>query len=281
MILNKLISQILLKFRIVWYKYFNSIYKLGDNSCDKEVIVSMTTIPSRIDTVWITIETIFRQKETPDRLILWLGKEHFNNVKLPKELVKQIDRGLEVRFCEDLICHTKYYYAMKENKSSVIITIDDDIIYPNYTVKKLLDSYKKNKYNISCFRAHKIEFFDDGRIKPYRYWKWEHDEKKPSHFLLQTGVSGVLYPPNSLHEELFNLENIKKLCPKADDIWLKFMALKKGTKVILVDGKSKHFKTVVGTQEIALNKYNVSQSGNDRQINNIVRTYNINIENFQ
>ena len=51
--------------------------KLHPRQSGEEVIVSLTTFPARISTVWITIETIFRQEVMPDRIVLWLAKEQF------------------------------------------------------------------------------------------------------------------------------------------------------------------------------------------------------------
>lgn len=56
-------------------------------------------------------------------------------------------------------------------------------------------------------------------------------QKKSKNFLI-LGVGGVLYPPNSVHHDIFNIENIKNLSLTADDIWLTAMLLKKGTPVL-------------------------------------------------
>lgn len=265
----------------IYYKISRNInkLKLENRICDKEVIVSLTTIPSRIDKTWITIETIMNQSKKPNRIILWLGEDKFKGVELPKQLLEQQGRGLEIRYCEDLICHTKYYYTMRENPSAIVITVDDDIIYPRNLISKLIKVYKDNMGCIVCFRAHEMILNSDGNIKPYNEWNWNSIGKLgPSNALLQTGVSGVLYPPNCLDEEVFNKEKIKELCPRADDVWLKFMALKKGTPIVKISKKSKLFTIIDETQEEALNKYNVSSNGNDEQIRKVVQEYNIDLK---
>lgn len=52
----------------------------------------MTTIPSRIDKVWIPIECMMRQSCKPDKILLWLGKDEFRKVELPDRL-----KGLQKR----------------------------------------------------------------------------------------------------------------------------------------------------------------------------------------
>lgn len=278
-IINKLIRKAnYYNCKIVLPRYFKFIrrYKKIDKTPNSNVIVSLTTIPSRIDKIWITIESIMNQSIKPDKIILWLGIELFKNVSLPKEIINLQSRGLEVRFCEDLFCHTKYYYTLKENIEADIITIDDDIIYPKNMIKNMIKYSEKFPNCIVCNRAHGILVNDEGEIKKYREWEWEvKDFKKSSHYLLQTGVSGVLYPKGSLHKEVLNKNKFMKLCPKADDLWLKIMAYKNNTKIVIVNGVSQHFNTINGTQEIALNENNVINGANDRQLKAILKEYKI------
>ena len=106
----------------------------------EEVIVSLTTFPARVDKVYLTIETIFQQDTLPNRIILWLANEQFpeRRAHLPQRLLNMQQRGLEIRFCEDIRSHKKYYYSMKDNPNSIIITVDDDVFYPKDTLTNLL-----------------------------------------------------------------------------------------------------------------------------------------------
>lgn len=73
---------------------------------EQKIIVSLTSFPKRIDTLWITIETLLRQSMKPDEIILWLAEEQFNGIdSLPKALLEQQKRGLTIRFCDDLRSH--------------------------------------------------------------------------------------------------------------------------------------------------------------------------------
>ena len=47
-----------------------------------------------------------------------------------RNCLDQQKRGLTIRFCEDLKAHKKYYYAFKEYPDDIVITVDDDVIYP-------------------------------------------------------------------------------------------------------------------------------------------------------
>ena len=63
----------------------------------KKIIISMTSIPVRIDKVWIVVESLLRQTYKPDQIILWLAKDEFKDCPLPSTLKAQQKRGLQIR----------------------------------------------------------------------------------------------------------------------------------------------------------------------------------------
>ena len=65
------------------------------------------------------------------------------------------------------------------------------------------------------------------------------------------GGAGCLYPPNSLHEDVFKEKLFMSLCPSSDDVWFWAMALLKGTK-ICSPVKKFGLKYIDGTQENGL-----------------------------
>lgn len=243
-------------------------------------IVSLTSFPARIDEIWITIETILRQSFKPDKIILWLGEKQFKNRKLPDSLVKLCDRGLLIKFVEDVRSHTKYYYAIQQFPYANIITLDDDEYYPEDVLENLLALHSKFPFAICANRAHRITFNSQGAIMPYRKWKHNFkDIRIPSHQLLLTGVGGVLYPPNSLHIDVFKKEVFKEICFMADDVWLTVMSYRKGTKIVTNNKYNKDFITVSKTQKENLVNINVFDGGNDIQFNHVCDYYSVNFNN--
>lgn len=246
-----------------------------------ELIISLTSIPSRINKLWICTESLLRQSYKPNRIILWLSEDQFRDKLLPDELIKQQQRGLEIKYCDDLKSYKKYYYTLQENPKAIIVTVDDDMFYPSNMLKRLISIHNKYPKEIICHRAHKILFNKDGSMKKYMDWEWESfNFKGPSHLLLQTGVSGVLYPPESLHHDALNKEKFMKLCPKADDIWLKVMAMLNGTKVRKVSSFSRNFIPIEGSQDESLWNYNINDGGNDEQFKKIIKEYKIDYNIF-
>lgn len=268
-----------------YIKFLNNNQKNSnyDNSekqtyIDNKIIVSLTTFPKRVDTVWITIESLLRQSLKPDKIILWLAESEFLNGldSLPINLVNLIDRGLDIRFCENLRPHKKYYYSMKEFPNDIIITVDDDVLYPPDLIKDLILLHKNNSNCICCTRGHLMTIDKQNNIQAYSKWiKNPSIDETPSKFICPTGVGGVLYPPRSLHPEVFNKDNIINLSLNADDLWLKSMSLLKGTEVVKSKKYNYEFFSILKTHCSALSKTNIGQNHNDIQLNAILREYKI------
>lgn len=49
---------------------------------ESNVIVSLTSYPVRIDTIWLTVMILLHQTEKPKKIILWLAEEQFPNKEL-------------------------------------------------------------------------------------------------------------------------------------------------------------------------------------------------------
>lgn len=276
---------------ISYYKFTPKRNGLNKHRRKRKVIVSLTSIPSRIETTWITLESILRQNYKPDKIILWLGKDQFQNVKLPDALVKQQSRGVEIRFCEDIGPYTKVIYTLAEYPENVIISVDDDVIYAESMVRFLVESYVRNPKCICAHRTHWIEMRNDGT--PIKYNNWTEYAKRKDvgnrkkeicnkrNFL--TGVGGVLYPPHSLYKDVLKKELFLKLSPKADDVWLYMMAIMNQTNIINVKGIFGNLQYIVdeenSVQKTALLKENVLGGRNDEYLKNILDYYELNLKN--
>lgn len=243
-----------------------------------QVIVSLTSYPGRINIVWQSIESILRQSYKPSKVILWLATDQIPNTDhLPTSLKKLMKRGLLIEFRDDIRPHKKYYYAMKEYPDSIIITIDDDVIYPSDMIKNFVDFHQLYPHSILCNGARLIKSDKNGFAK-YKEWENWHAikiESIPRYDLLPLGVMGVFYPPKSLNEFVFDVDSIRRLCLNADDLWLKAMALKQKTTCVLTNSYPRPFVEILSSQTSSLMATNVRQSQNDQQIAAINNELNI------
>lgn len=236
----------------------------------RKLIVSLTSFPKRIEYIHKTIESILDQSEIPDRVILWLSEEEFINKEkdLPRELLALENDGLEIKWCENIRSHKKYVYTMLQNPTDIVITADDDILYDQNMISYLFKSYLKFPTCISANRVHAIGFSEEGKVSRYMEWPQEIENmyQIPSFGLIPTGVGGVLYPPDSLDKNVFDIRAAESICPTTDDIWLKLMAVINGTKTVCAYPNIE-LKLIKETQKEALYKGNRVGGENDRQFN--------------
>lgn len=239
-----------------------------------QIIVSLTSFPKRINTVNIVIKAMLNQSVKPDKILLYLSNEEFKKEEIPQDLIELQNEIFNIKFCDDLKPHKKYYYVMQEYPDSIIITIDDDIYYPKDLIQKLLNSYKNFPNAVSCLRGHTIKLYDEETFAPYHKWCFEQKIlNMPSLLVLPTGVGGILYPPSCLPKCTFDKEKIKAECLFTDDLWLKWMQLKANIPAVLVKEGIK-LNYIKNTQEESLYLTNVDNKRNDISWRRIIENDN-------
>lgn len=244
-------------------------YETLDANFRRKLIVSMTTYPARIADIHYVLDTIFDQTRKADEVILWLAEEQFPNkdLDLPHSVMKFVEKNkIQIRWCEDLKPHKKYFYALQEYHDDLIVTIDDDLLYHPQLLENLYVSYLIHPDAISAARAHLITRDEEDNVLPYKYWVKEYDGciDEPSMQLLCTGGAGSLYPAYLFGPELFDKQAIMDCCLFADDIWLKVLELVAGIPVVIAE-RYQGLKYVPGSQTNRLCDMNVEQDQNDIQ----------------
>ena len=286
--INKLIQTLVSN--INYRKTVNSLekdvssYGLNQDKRDEELIVSLTSFPDRFDNLHLVIKSILRQTLKPDKVILYLDETvDISSCDLPDSLKELKKYGVQIETRGvNMKPHKKYYYAMSEHPNSIIITVDDDIIYPKDMISELYRVHKTFPDCVVASRSHKILFDEKGNIKKYNDWEWMYPiEEKPSLQLLATGCGGVLYPPHCMDERLFDISLLMKLSPNADDLWLKVMQILVHTPVVNCNQDIRKKRVVVdGSQNESLNSSNVHQNKNDEYMKNLIEYFKLTKNDF-
>ncbi len=271
-----------LLYRIITKKQRKAIVKLpveklslNKEPRDKKITVSLTSFPARINTVGYAIKSLFNQTVKPDRIILWLADTQFQGVELPNLLQNLCEKGLEIRFCKDLRSHKKYYFALQEQQSNeLVITYDDDLIYPEDSIERLYKKHKEFPDCVVCNRA-QLCMEENGALGKYDTWTVYSSEgvKKPSARLFPSTGGGTLYPYQAVDEEAFNDKAMRETALTADDLWMRFMSAKKGTKIIKTRKAHRTFSTLEGSQTEGLQQENCIGGENDRALDRLSARY--------
>ena len=243
----------------------------------QRIVVSLTTYPKRIGTVWFTIETLMRQSVKADEIVLWLADSQFPGglLTLPERLRQQQKRGLTIRFCDDLRSHKKYYYALKEYSNDLVILADDDLFYPRDTIKKLLRMHRAWPEDICCITAQVIEPTFSSKPSLWRNPQINECGLQHTDRIQAFTGSGTLIPPNALPREAFDKRAISCLCPYADDLWISFMAHRNGTKISTLKRWRPFPVSIYGTAKDSLYYINGEAGQNDVQWKNLLEYYGV------
>ena len=234
---------------------------LGDN----DVVVSLTSYGTRVGSVAFAIESIGCQTMRPRRLILWLDNQQAVDNR-PASLRRLEQRGLEIKLSENFGPHTKYFpYVQSEARhQSPLVTADDDVLYPPHWLRRLYHAHLASPDIVNCYRAAEVRT-DNGTLSSYSTWPMvKSTTAQLNHFA--TGVSGVIYPVTMLAELAARGSAFMETCPKADDIWLHWVALQAGIPVRQISRIPVHFPVIPGTQDQTLVEENVNQGANDKWI---------------
>jgi hypothetical protein len=241
------------------------------------VIVSLTSIPSRLGFVHHAINSLLLQTLTPEKIVLWLHSSL--KTKIPSKLVNLQNDIFEIRFTHLDSPHVKLVPALTAFPDNIIVTADDDQMYPNNWLELLYNEHLDHQDKIITNRCNMIAYDDDSNTLPYKDWYRNIPNGTDSLAIMPAGYGGVLYPPNSLHDDTTNSELYLALAPKADDLWFKAMSYLKGTVCRKTSTPSELPTPVLGTRKETLASVNVKQDHNRVQWNAITEHYHFKTPN--
>lgn len=207
-----------------------------------------------------------RQTKKPDKIILWLSKEQFLSLDLlPKTLLKQKKRGLDIRLVEGNIgSHKKYYYTLQEFPNDYMITIDDDIFYQSTMIENMFNY--SIRYPLSVISQYSVKIlWIENNLEPYVLWPAIKNEAKPNLYSFFGTGGGTLFPPFSFAEDVLNKDLFMLLAPTADDVWLNAMCRLKNTKITKISYNS-NFLPLLNISGQNLNSINNKLNQNDKQL---------------
>jgi hypothetical protein len=243
---------------------------------DCDIIVSLTSYGSRMYEVCFAIESIMQQTIKPNKIILWIDNS-YKDKPIPEALLKQQERGLIIKFTDDIRSYKKLVPTLELYPNDVIITIDDDAYYQFDLIERMIKAYKCNPSSIHACNTPVMQLDDKGKLKPYLQWMRNSSNSDNSQRLFFVGVGGVLYPPHSLDTEVLNKAIFTSICPTADDVWFNAMALKKGTLVNKVETRNIDGDFILNrvAQKVRLSNVNNGMGMNDVQIKAVFERYDL------
>lgn len=248
----------------------------------KNLIVSLTSFPARIDEVQYAVFSMLCQSVMPEKIILWLSDSQFpqKEADLPPRLLSLCGDLFEIRWCEDLRSYKKLIPAMQQLPGKDIAICDDDIYYRRHTLKSLCEGHRLCPADVICHIGKQMKFDGHGNVLPYDRWAWIKacSGKKT---VLPIGGGTVLYPAHILENAplLLQKDLFMALALYADDIWFWFSVVSAGFSVSI---PQKTYKKMIYTNpereygisnDFTLAKVNEGKNLNDVQLHNIEKYF--------
>lgn len=277
---NRLLSPIrvltrkVANFCLPYYLNTRKISQKPKSYCD--VIISLTSFPMRIGSLWQVIVCLLNQTYRPKKILLWLSKQQFgNNNELPESLVSLIGDVFEIRWVDgDIRSHKKHYYVSKEFPDELIFFVDDDIYYPTTMLERVMKAHEKHPDAVICQYGYKMLYDDKCSLKPYNTWeKVFRDTSEPDLFFGSGG--GTLIRASSLYSDLTKAELFTQLTPIADDIWLNAMVRLADIPIVMI--KTGHILPVLNKTDEKLASENRGKNKNDEQLERVSYYYKTNL----
>lgn len=201
------------------------------------VYLSLATIKQNEIRVVETLQSITAQTQLPDNCFIFLSEtpylldSGFTNRNVGSQLSEflKLNPLFELRWCPNTGPFRKLLPLLEEkfDEDCLIITIDDDTVYTETLVEKIVDDFNRYK---CCASNWALTLHHPGDVRGLNY---ENFAYPVSNYLynFHLGKGGVAYHPsffNKTRNIMFDDALIKGTCPTNDDVWFNFMRIANG-----------------------------------------------------
>jgi hypothetical protein len=237
------------------------------------VIASLTSIPTRLSTLHLTIRSILLQTARPKKILLWLHEDLRS--RIPPALQTLVGDVFEIRFVDTTCPYRKLVHTLALHPDEVIVTCDDDEIYDRHMIENLYRDHVAFPRDVIAHECREIRCDAEGKLRPYSEWTEQKARGVTSPRIMSIGYGGVLYPPRCLHGDVLRRDLFMALSPRNDDLWFKAMSYLNGTTTRRCSSPVPKPIGILGTQRVALKHTNVRGTGNLEQMQAICDHYGI------
>ena len=205
------------------------------NFIDKKIIVSLTTTSSRLDMLYYSIQSFYRQTMLPNMILVNISRDAYLKddgiVQVPDWL--RSSSLVRVHYVKNTGSYRKLLPTLDfAANDDLIVTADDDVIYGKDWLRSLVEEHINNPDKIICGSARQIKRNIFGQFQNYANWE-KRTAKKTGSFLLPIGCAGILYTKKLINISFLTDECFLKLAATSDDIWFRLSSMLKGIDVLV------------------------------------------------
>lgn len=205
--------------------------RINNTNIQKNVIVTLTTTPKRINKIWPTLNSIALQSQQPEKIMLWIPKRF---KRFANQSISQLPNFIK-KYPNVFIQYIEYDYGPASKllpcleffagQNKKLIIIDDDRIYPPHFIRDLL-RYEQLDPHAAIGIAGTVMH---GSLR-YEY----KATKKMTLVDVLLGYNGVLVKPTFFSEDIFHYPPNLPEAFFEDDVWISGHLQKKDIRRILI-----------------------------------------------
>jgi len=237
---------------------------------NRRVIVSLSTVPDRINNLKPTIRSLLKQTRPPDEIVLAIPEFSVREQR-PYVVPKYLSRLPRVRVlhcAEDWGPATKFIGAIQDElaagrENSLIMVVDDDRLYPRDALETYLYYSEQLPNAALCFRGAAMPStldWDDAKMIR------ASELREPRPVAVITGCGSYLIQPRFFDESLWNYSAAPQVAFDIDDIWISGWLSRRGVKRYVVPASAMMRSVSRQRRTVSLNKIRGRQKLNNETI---------------
>ena len=251
-------------------RFIHQILANNSKSNGERVIVSLSTVPDRIDKLGPTIRSLLEQTRPPDEIVLAIP-EFSVRERRPYVVPKYVSRLPRVRilYCgKDWGPATKFIPAIQDELAAgrgntLIMVVDDDRLYPRDALETYIYYSEQLPDAALCFRGAAMPTSLDWNDARMVYAK---DLRAPCRVAVVTGCGSYLVRPRFFDRSLWDYSGAPAVAFYIDDIWISAWLSRGGVKRYVVPASAMMRSVRRQRQTVSLNKIPGRQKLNNETI---------------
>ena len=241
----------------------------GKPDC-RRVIVSLSTVPDRMNNLRPTIRSLLEQTHPPDEIVLAIPQFSIREQRpyvVPK-YISRLPRVRVLRCPEDWGPATKFIGAIQDElaagrENTLIMVVDDDRVYPRDALETYLYYSEQLPNAALCFRGAAMPSsldWDDARMIR------ASELRQPQTVAVITGCGSYLIQPRFFDESLWDYSRAPSVAFYIDDIWISAWLSRSGVKRYVVPASAMMRSVFRQRRTVSLNKIHERQKLNNEII---------------
>jgi len=241
----------------------------GKPDC-RRVIVSLSTVPDRINNLRPTIRSLLTQTRPPDEIVLAIPEFSVREQRpyIVPDYLLRLPRVRVLRCREDWGPATKFIGAIQDElaagrENTLIMVVDDDRLYPRDALETYLYYSGQLPNAALCFRGAAMPSSLDWDDAKMIYAK---DLREPRPVAVITGCGSYFVRPRFFDRSLWDYSEAPSVAFYIDDIWISAWLSRRGVKRYVVPASAMMRSVRRQRQTLSLNKIPGRQKLNNETI---------------